>query len=219
MSSRLKFMTGLMALTVVLRLVPYFLTNYDIKIDAGAIYYPWNFSPLMAVSLFSGAYVTDRRLKFGLPILTMLLSDMGIWAATGQFAWGFPTDRWAAYLCLGMGVVLGMGLNPQSRIPRTVAAVGGGVLAEALFFVVTNFLYFWGNSEFPQNSVGLMACYVAAVPFAGRSFVSTLCYSLLLFSPLTDRVTGRATVRQRALLSSRPASVSSASLYNEAKVQ
>ena len=219
MSSRLKFMTGLMALAVVLRLVPYFLTNYDIKIDARAIYYPWNFSPLMAASLFSGAYVTDRRLKFGLPILTLLLSDMGIWAATGQFAWGFPADRWAAYLCLGMGVVLGVGLNQQSRVPRAVAAVGGGVLAEALFFAVTNFLYFWGNSKFPQNSVGLMACYVAAIPFAGRSFVSTLCYSLLLFSPLTDRVTGRATLRQPAMPSTRSVPASAGGLCNKANIQ
>ena len=219
MSSRLKFMTGLMALTVVLRLAPYFLMNYDIKIDAGAIYYPWNFSPLMAASLFSGAYVTDRRLKFGLPILTMLLSDMGIWVATGQFAWGFPTDRWAAYLCLGMGVLLGMGLNQRSRIPQAVAAVGGGLLAETLFFLITNFFCFWGNSEYPQNPAGLIACYVAAIPFAGRSFVSTLCYSLLLFSPLTDRVTGRATLRQPALPSTRSVAATTAGLCNEANIQ
>lgn len=187
MSSRLKFLLGLFMFTIVLRLLPYMLTNYDANHDSSAVFYPWNFSPLMAVCLFSGAFMADRRMRFGLPLLALLVSDLGIWAVTGQFSWAFPSDRWSAYVCTAIAVLLGQGLNRQSGASRAVAAVGRGVFAEVLFFVVTNFVYFWTQTAAPHAAAGLVACYVAAIPFAGKSFASSIFYSFLLFSPLADR--------------------------------
>ena len=195
MPSRLKFLLGLIAFTIVLRLLPYVLTNYDMALDPGAIFYPWNFSPLMAVSLFAGANLTDRRLRFGLPLLMMFISDLGIWGVTGQFSWGFPGDRWSAYVCCAVAVVLGSGLNGRPAHTRPLIAVGRGLLSEVLFFVVTNFVYFWYQSDLPHTVAGLMACYVAAIPFAGRSFISTAFYSGLLFSPLADRIVVKSSDR------------------------
>ncbi len=142
---------------------------------------------MIAVCLYSGAFIADRRLRFSLPLLALLASDLGIWAVTSQFSWAFPSDRWAAYLCTAFAVVIGQGLNRQSAASRPFAAVGCGVLAEILFFIVTNFVYFWTQTAAPHSVAGLAACYVAAIPFAKTSFASSIFYAFLLFSPLTDR--------------------------------
>jgi hypothetical protein len=187
MSSRLKFLLSLFSFTIVLRLLPYVLTNYDAKLDSSVIFYPWNFSPMIAVCLFSGAFMSDRRIRFGLPLLALLVSDLGIWAITGQFFWAFPSDRWAAYVCTGIAVGLGQGLNRQTGTSRAIAALGRGLFSEILFFVVTNFVYFWTQTEAPHTTAGLVACFFAAIPFAKTSFASSMFYSFLLFSPLADR--------------------------------
>ncbi|HEY0983357.1 MULTISPECIES: DUF6580 family putative transport protein [unclassified Schlesneria] len=183
----MKFLLGLVAFTIVLRVVPYVLTSYDIKTDSNAFFYPWNFSPLMAVCLYSGAYMNDRRSRFGLPLLALLGSDLAIWAATGQFSWAFPSDRWCAYLCNVIAVVMGAGLNRQTGLSRVASAVRQGVFAEVLFYVVTNFAYFYTQTTPPHTAAGLMACYVAALPYVKYSLLSTLFYSAVLFSPLADR--------------------------------
>ena len=69
-------MTGLIAFTVVLKLLPYAIKSDDVQVDPGAIYYPWNFMPLTALCLYSGAYVTNRRWSIGLPLLTVLISGL-----------------------------------------------------------------------------------------------------------------------------------------------
>ena len=192
MPARWKFLAALMTFTVILRLLPYVLpsvlpylmANYDATLDASVIFYPWNFSPMMAISLYAGATLADRRLRFSLPLLTLLLSDLGIWAVTGQFGWAFPDGYWSSYLCNAIAVVLGAGLGHQTGSVRTLFAVGTGIVAETLFFVVTNFVYFLIQTDLPHTAAGLLACYVAAIPFAGRSFASTAFYSSLLFSPL-----------------------------------
>ena len=84
----MKFLLGLVAFSVTLRLLPYLLTAYSVKVDPSVVYYPWNFMPMMAVCLYAGAYVTDRRLSFGLPLLTAkvdLTTMLGWWLEnTGQ---------------------------------------------------------------------------------------------------------------------------------------
>ena len=193
MQPRLKFLMGLVAFTVVQRVLPYFVTNHDIKLNPLAIFYPWNFSPLMAVSLFSGAYLADRRLKFGLPLLVLFISDLGITLKTGQLSSAFQLDGGLVYACILAAAWMGQGLDRRDWPLRDIEALGRGMVAEILFFIVTNFGYFCFQTDLPHTSAGLMACYVAAIPFAGRSFASTAFYSVLIFSPLAVKSTTTST--------------------------
>jgi hypothetical protein len=201
MSTRIKFLVGLVAFNFVLRLMPYVLTAYSQNIDPTVIFYPWNFMPLTAICLYAGAYITDRRWAIALPLLAVLLSDMGIWAVTGHFAWAFPSDRWSAYFCYMIVVFMGQGLNARAWPKRAVDAFSRGIIAEALFFVVTNFAYFLVQTDHPMSPAGLAACYAAAIPFAGKSFASTAFYSVLLFSPLAIRASGESRETQPSVQS------------------
>ncbi len=202
MPSKVKFVIGMLAFTVVLRLLPYFLTTYNVTLNPTVIYYPWHFMPMMAICLYSGAYLADRRWAVGLPLIGLFVSDLSIWAMTGNFSWAFQGDRWSAYVCYLLAAMMGAGLNRRSWPARGVDAFTRGVLAEVLFFVVTNFVYFCIQSDLPHSLAGLYTCYLNAIPFAGQAFLSTAFYSVLVFSPLVVRTKEMALAGKPELQSS-----------------
>ena len=60
--------------------------------------------------------------------------------------------------------------------------IGAGVVAGSLvFFLLTNFAWLAGSSMYPHTLAGVMQCYIAAIPFYGRTVASDLLYSGALF--------------------------------------
>jgi hypothetical protein len=50
------------------------------------------------------------------------------------------------------------------------------------FYIITNFFVWFGSHDmYPQTLSGLSACYVAALPFYGRTLLGDLFYSGVLF--------------------------------------
>jgi len=50
-----------------------------------------------------------------------------------------------------------------------------------LFFLVTNFGAWLGSPIYPQTGAGLVAAYVAGIPFFQNTLLGTLFYSALMF--------------------------------------
>jgi len=192
MSSRAKFIVGLIAFTIFQRLLPYLVTNPDVNQNPSIIFYPWSFMPLTAVCMYLGAHIHSRRSSIGLALLMLLLSDLSIWFATGKFASAFPPDRCAEYVAYPLIVMLGIGLNQNAWPSRMVSAFGRGIVAEIAFFAISNFAYFLTQTAHSPDVAGLIACYVDAIPFANKAFVSTAIYSVLLFSPIAVRAAGES---------------------------
>lgn len=190
MSSRAKFIACLIVWTICQRLFPYLITNYDVKQNPSIIFYPWGFMPLTAVCMYLGAHIQNRRSSIGLALLMLLLSDLGIWIATGTFASAFPVDRCAEYVAYPLIVMLGIGLNRNAWPLRMVSAFGRGMVAEVVFFTISNFAYFLAQTAHSHDMTGLIACYIDAIPFANKAFAGTAIYSALLFSPIAALAAG-----------------------------
>ena len=130
---------------------------------------PPNFSPVEAAALFAGATFVSWRLAVLVPLIAMLISDWFI---------GFHDGMWLVYGC--MAVIALAGTRLKDRIsPLRVA--GYGISAAVFFFLVTNFAVWAGGTMYPHTASGLLACYVAAVPFFHNQIAGVLVYSLLLF--------------------------------------
>ena len=84
-SIRLPVLLAIVALSVGVRLAPYAFGAHHV--DPGSMAYPWNFSPILALSLFGGALYASRRLVYLVPLATYLLGDVGIWVVTGRADW------------------------------------------------------------------------------------------------------------------------------------
>jgi hypothetical protein len=142
--------------------------------------HPPNFSPVEAIALFGGAYFASRRWALIVPLAGMLLSDLVLAALRG----GLYTSHlgssafWLVYLCIAASTVLGFGLRGKVGGARVL---GYSLAGSVLFFLVTNFGVWLGSSLYPQNAGGLMAAYIAGIPFFQWTVLGTLCYAALLF--------------------------------------
>lgn len=131
--------------------------------------HPPNFAPIAAMALFAGAYVASVRLAFLIPLAAMLLSDLVL---------GFHAGVVLVYVCMGVTVAIGMQLRKRLRVlPIGLAALTSSVL----FFVVTNFGVWVAQGMYPMNFEGLVACYVAAIPFFQNSLLGNAFYTTVLF--------------------------------------
>lgn len=138
--------------------------------------HPPNATPLLAIALFGGAYFTETRWAYGVPLLAMLASDLVLNLTQGAAL--LTPMRAVVYGCIGVAAGLGIWALSQVRIVRVAAA---GLAGALLFFVVTNFAVWVGGSMYPHTLSGLVECYVAALPFFRNTLLSTWGYSALLF--------------------------------------
>jgi len=154
-----------------------------VAVAAGArlLPHPPNVTPIVAMALFGGAYLRNKKLAFLLPLLAMLLGDL----ALGFTIYGINILRWSqlvVYACIA--ATAGIGLLLQNR--RSIACVvGAGLTSSVLFFIVTNFAVWAGDSLYPKNWSGLITCYTAAIPFFRNSILGDAFFGVLLFGGFT----------------------------------
>jgi len=144
--------------------------------------HPYNFSPLGAIALFSGALLTRRWLAIVLPITAAFVSDLVINNTLyaeyyDSFVWMAEGSGWM-YLIYGLIAVLGMFVLRTVSLGRVL---GGSLGASILFFIASNFICWPGNPFYAQDLGGLMTCYAAGVPFFPGTVASDLVYSAALF--------------------------------------
>lgn len=142
--------------------------------------HPWNFSPVEAIALFGGAYFASRALAIAVPLAALLVSDLALAALHGDVYASYfgGTSFWLVYACIALSCVLGFGLRGKASGGRVLAySLAGSVL----FFLVTNFGAWLGSPMYPQNAAGLMAAYVAGIPFFQWTLLGTLFYAAVLF--------------------------------------
>ncbi len=157
--------------------------------------HPPNFAPTYAIALFAGAYVADKRFAFLIPILAMLLSDAILEITTG---WGFYSGMWVVYVAFSFITILGFKLREHISGLRVLSYTLAG---STLFFVLTNFAVWFSGSMYPHTVSGLVACYVAALPFFGNTLLSGLFYSALLFGGFAFAERAFPALREEPLVS------------------
>jgi hypothetical protein len=131
--------------------------------------HPWNFTPVGAMALFSGAIIRDRRLAFVFPIFALFVGDIFI---------GFHKLMPVVYASFFVSVVIGFWLGDRRAVGRIAAAT---LLGAVQFFLVTNFAVWAFGLFYPRTSAGLLACYLAGVPFFWNTLAGDGVYALLLF--------------------------------------
>ena len=128
-----------------------------------------NFTPILALAIFGGAYLSNRIIALSLPILAMFLSDLII---------GFHSQIYAVYLSIIALSLLGNTIEKKNIFNLGIAGVSGSLL----FFIVTNFSVWLTDGLYPLNLTGLMQCYIMAIPFFHNTLISTIIFLAILFT-------------------------------------
>ncbi|MEZ5197347.1 MAG: DUF6580 family putative transport protein [Bacteroidales bacterium] len=128
-----------------------------------------NFTPILAMALFGGAYFGKKHLAFIIPLAAMLVSDLFL---------GF--HQWMLAVYVSFALVVGIGLLLQSRI-KVGTVLLASIASSLLFFIITNFAMWIGSPFYSQNFAGLIQCYTAALPFLNTGILGDLFYSGVFF--------------------------------------
>ena len=141
--------------------------------------HPPNFAPVGGVALFGGARLRGWQ-AYCVPLLTMLLTD----PIRSRLEGGYPAFRWATpviYGCFLINVLLGRLFLRNSSSPLRIASVA--VAGSIQFYLLTNLFEWWhGITLYAHTLSGLIECYVAALPFFGRTLLADVFYSGVLFA-------------------------------------
>lgn len=142
--------------------------------------HPPNFSPVEAMALFGGAYFANRAWAIIVPLIAMVLSDIGLGLMFGGSYMSYVASLsfWSVYVCIALSTVLGFGLRGKVNGANVL---GYSLIGSVLFFVVTNFTTWFGSTMYPQTGSGLIAAYVAGIPFFKWTVLGTLFYSAVMF--------------------------------------
>ena len=131
--------------------------------------HPWNFTPVGAMALFSGALIRDRRLAFLFPMLALFLGDIFV---------GFHKLMPLVYASFLLSVLIGRWLQNRSTPARITLAT---LLGAIQFFLVTNFAVWQFLGTYPHTASGLLSCYVAGVPLFWNTLAGDAFYVLIFF--------------------------------------
>jgi len=133
--------------------------------------HPPNFTPIGAIGLFAGCYLTMKRFWI-VPLVALLFSDYLI---------GFyhPISMFSVYISFAISAFIGR-LFLHNKL--TTLRVGGFAFVSATqFFVITNLGVWFTGMMYPMSLSGLIDCYVMAIPFYGNTLLGDLFYVVTLF--------------------------------------
>lgn len=142
----------------------------------------WGFAPQIAMAIFGGSVIKDKKLAFLLPLLSMFISDglFEILYTTGiGNTPGFYSGQLINYILFGLLTIVGFFINQKN-----VLQIGlGAVTAPVIYFLLSNFQVWLGSGGWhrPKTFDGLMMCYNDGLPFFRGSLIATLVFSTILF--------------------------------------
>jgi hypothetical protein len=159
----------------------------------------WNFVPMGAVALYAGARL-PRRWAWLVPVVSMVVSDFLL--DYGKHRELLEPTRWMIYASFAFITTLGPQANRPGIGPWMLPALS--LAASMLFFLASNFGVWAEGLLYPITLPGLVACYVAAIPFFGRTIVADLVGTGVLFglgSLVARSITARLATQHASELS------------------
>lgn len=129
-----------------------------------------NFTPIAAMSLFGGVYL-DKKYALILPLAALFISDVFI---------GFDSleSRLSVYSAFILVGLVGLAVRRRKTV---LTIILGSLSGSVIFYLITNFAYFYHSSMYPHNLSGVLASYYNAIPFFRYTLLGDLVYTGLLF--------------------------------------
>jgi len=147
---------------------------------------PMGFAPQIAMALFAGSVIRDKRFAFLFPVISLFISDLlyqFLYAQGLTTIKGFYSGQITNYLLIASVTIIGFFIN-KNKVGQIFA---GSLAGAAYFFLISNFMVWVGggwdinNQPYPRSFTGLMLCYTEALPFFKWSVASTLLFNGVFF--------------------------------------
>jgi hypothetical protein len=146
---------------------------------------PYGFAPQIAMAIFGGAVIKDKKFAFLLPLLAMFVSDclyQLLYINGVGTMYGFYEGQVLNYTLFGGLTVFGFFVKNLNVKKIAFASIA----APTAYFLASNFFVWVSSSPLaglgrPKTFAGLMMCYGDGLPFYPWSVASTFVFSAILF--------------------------------------
>ena len=148
-----------------------------ILVQSRILPHPPNFTPILAIGIFSGFYFKKFYLSFFILILSMFIGDIYL---------GFHNTMFFTYAALSIPVMMGLFINKL----KITSIFSSSLLSSICFFLITNFGAWITLDMYEKNLSGLINSYILAIPFFHNTLISTFLFLFLfkfLFELLIDK--------------------------------
>lgn len=132
--------------------------------------HPWNFTPIGAMALFSGAKLGRSPQAFLYPLAALFVGDIFV---------GFHKLMAIVYLSFVANILIGSAIRRRQTPSRIALAT---LLGAIQFYLVTNFAMWAIGTTYAKNFAGLITCYLAAIPFFWNTLAGDAFYAVILFA-------------------------------------
>jgi uncharacterized protein DUF6580 len=150
------------------------------------------FTCVIAVSLFAGLTIKDKKLAFLFPLLTLFISDIllqGLHALNVFPYSGFYSGQIVNYVLFIVLTLIGVAL----RNTKTAGIIAASFIGPTVFFLLSNF-FVWKTQGaamgYSKDISGLVQAYTFGLPFYRNSLISTFIF-LPAFIALYNRIVYR----------------------------
>lgn len=146
----------------------------------GRLWQPaWNVTPLAGAAITAGAAFSNPVVAASVPLTALAVSNLVLP--------GYDLHDWKGLVMVAV-IALALAwpvlLGPLARSGRLVGIVGGALASSLVFYLSTNFAHWLLTEDYPHTAEGLLACYVAALPFFRWMPVGDVAWTLALVGGL-----------------------------------
>ena len=135
-----------------------------------------NFTPIGAIALFAGSWMSDSRRGVLTALGALLFGDILL-----ELAYGIGFHNQMVWTYGSVALIALMGSRWLKKTINPIKLMAGALGSSILFFLVTNFGV-WTGGYYGLNLTGLISCYVAGIPFFQYTLMGDMVYSLILFN-------------------------------------
>lgn len=142
----------------------------------------WLGAPQLAMAIFAGSVIKNRKIAFVLPVFSMLISDLVMqvlfWKNVTNIP-GFYEGQFLNYLLIASLTVIGFFISHRKPVQIAGGALGGTLI----FFLLSNFGVWAGNGGWQRAKTmsGLLQTYADGLPFLTMQVAGSLIWSVALF--------------------------------------
>jgi hypothetical protein len=129
----------------------------------------WNFTAIGALAIFAGAQFSNRSLAFIMPLAAMAISDL------------FIGNGFSILVYLAFTAMVACGFLLRNKV-NTINVILASFISASVFYLITNFAFFYPVSLYPHNISGILASYTAALPFFRNMLIGNMAFSAVLFT-------------------------------------
>lgn len=147
------------------------------------------FTAVIAVSLFAGLTIKDKKIAFLFPLLALFITDvlLQILYSVNLFPYsGFYSGQITNYVLFVLITLVGMAF----RNYKTPGIIASALIGPSVFFLLSNFVVWKTQSDmmgYNKDISGLWQSYTFGLPFYRNSLISTFIF-LPAFIAVYNRV-------------------------------